>query len=462
MFAEVYIATTHGLVRIQSIASFDDPDIRSVVTINHTSKLAGISDDYADFVSVPTGIIQEAFLHSSFRLNISDNISQGQSWQLGCYVAHYVKSIEALSECSQSESATSALAAEKKVIIVSTGVIDTVNRKVLRVESLPRKCLTANAQIQKWLEQGNKVVFLAPIDNLKDPIPDSSIQLTPIFELKELPNLFNALGYVAPTSGDVSETFSKDMGSNSAVLLGNTATRKNVSSSIVAAELAKPDQPATNTFGVLSKVKANYIWLTTLLLACVFVLLYFMFPTSSTSVITLVTESGRDDQCSTVSTAVAFSQISNATKEAESQVRFNAIPTYLQSLCGIRVITSKEIDSIFMVTDSKGLISLSHNQIVKTSDVDLIQSYSNNPLSGQNELLSWEVPLPANQSLARTYYLVISKHSFDQADIQSIEAELLKFYQTGRPISHTEIFAILSAIEAKSQHTIITHLLKKT
>ncbi len=459
LFAEVYIATTHGLVSIQSITPLNDPDIGSVVTINQTSKLAGITQDYASFVSSPSGVIHEDFQHPSFRLNISDNISQGQSWQLGCYVAHALKTIGTLYEVNQSRSEFEPQASvhHKNVIIIATGVIDTLSKKVSKIESLPRKCLTANTDIQKWLNEGHKVIFLAPIDNLKDPIPDSSIQLTPIYELKELLSLFDALGLAGSSPKDDTDRSSTSITNTQTESHSTAVNGSDKSTAINRFNILHSGEQSSNPHRFFSKFNRNYIWVLSCfaILALVSVIFYSLYPKASSSLISVVTETGQEGRCTKTSLTMAFSQMSNAMNTTETARTFRVSPTSLNNLCGIRVITSTEINSILMVTDSKGLFNLSQNRIVKSDDVNLMRSYLNHQFPAQNELVSFDVPLPSNQSLTRTYYLVVSKYSFDAADIQSIEAELFKLYQTGRPISDQDIKTIISAIGQNIDFSII-------
>lgn len=83
----VYIATTAGPVAIQRISK-EDPVVRSVVCLNGTSQSLPISRAYDGFVRNPTGVVERSFGHSAFRVDVDRAITDGNSWQLGLFVAH--------------------------------------------------------------------------------------------------------------------------------------------------------------------------------------------------------------------------------------------------------------------------------------------------------------------------------------------------------------------------------------
>jgi hypothetical protein len=83
----VYIATTQAPSEVQRIAK-EDPHVRSVVCLNGTSEALPISAAYDAFVRKPTGVIERKYGHSVYRLDVSERISDGESWQLGFFIAH--------------------------------------------------------------------------------------------------------------------------------------------------------------------------------------------------------------------------------------------------------------------------------------------------------------------------------------------------------------------------------------
>lgn len=83
----VFIATTDGPAEVQRIAE-EDPDVKSVVCLDGKAIALPISPDYDAFVRAPTGVIERSYGHRAFRLDVSREISNGLSWQLGLFVAH--------------------------------------------------------------------------------------------------------------------------------------------------------------------------------------------------------------------------------------------------------------------------------------------------------------------------------------------------------------------------------------
>ena len=87
MKLRIYIATTDGPSEIQSLVE-EDPDISSVVCLNGTTQALPITPGYDAFVRKPTGVIERLTGHRVYRLDVSRPITNGESWQLGVYLAH--------------------------------------------------------------------------------------------------------------------------------------------------------------------------------------------------------------------------------------------------------------------------------------------------------------------------------------------------------------------------------------
>ncbi|MBK19961.1 MAG: hypothetical protein CMM52_14105 [Rhodospirillaceae bacterium] len=83
----VFIATTEGPTRLQRITA-EAPDVRSVICLGGRAMVMPISPDYDTFVRRPTGIIEACYGHSAYRMDISDPIGSGLSWQLGAFLGH--------------------------------------------------------------------------------------------------------------------------------------------------------------------------------------------------------------------------------------------------------------------------------------------------------------------------------------------------------------------------------------
>ena len=88
MKLHVFVATTQGVVAIQNITPIDDAEINSIVTVNGTSTTANISSAYHGFVKKGAGIVQQDFGGTGYRVNLTERIDSGNSWQLAFYLAH--------------------------------------------------------------------------------------------------------------------------------------------------------------------------------------------------------------------------------------------------------------------------------------------------------------------------------------------------------------------------------------
>jgi hypothetical protein len=92
----VFVATTGGPARIERITR--EHAAQSMVCLKRTSTVLPISGAYDDFVRPGSGVIEREFGpfdEGAFRLDVSDPIGAGESWQLGFFVAHAVAASDA-------------------------------------------------------------------------------------------------------------------------------------------------------------------------------------------------------------------------------------------------------------------------------------------------------------------------------------------------------------------------------
>lgn len=87
MAVTVYILTTEGPVRIQRIAR-EQTGVQSVVCLDGRAHALPVSSRYDAFVRNPTGVIERATGHGAYRIDVDQPIDDGDSWQLGVYIAH--------------------------------------------------------------------------------------------------------------------------------------------------------------------------------------------------------------------------------------------------------------------------------------------------------------------------------------------------------------------------------------
>jgi len=162
MKCHVFIATTQGLVAVQDIELIDDPDVMSIVCLNGTAQSLNISNAYHNFVKKGSGIIQKDFNGQSYRVDVSDNIDHGNSWQLGFYIAHFLASVDLLGDGKPNEG---------DKIFCLTGEVNIKDKSVKNVEHIITKLALAQTQIKAWQSSGFEVKFLLPEQNkLKDEL----------------------------------------------------------------------------------------------------------------------------------------------------------------------------------------------------------------------------------------------------------------------------------------------------
>ncbi len=92
----ILVPTTKNVVGITDITE-EDKGVLPVVCKSNELRPLDISNDYKNFVQNPTGIIEKLVNSPSFRLDLTDEIQTGESWQLGFAIAHllnYKNSIE--------------------------------------------------------------------------------------------------------------------------------------------------------------------------------------------------------------------------------------------------------------------------------------------------------------------------------------------------------------------------------
>lgn len=127
----VFIATTQGLVAIQDVIPLNDPDIHSLISVNGTATVANISTNYHHFVKKGSGLIHQDFSCCSYRINISKGIDQGNSWQLGIYLAHLLSDQNLLACGGEIE--------ENDQILIATGEVNTTSRNVQSIQHVQEK-----------------------------------------------------------------------------------------------------------------------------------------------------------------------------------------------------------------------------------------------------------------------------------------------------------------------------------
>lgn len=130
----VYIATTQGPSLIQKITE-EEAEVRSVVCLDHTADRLPITERYHDFVKKGTGLIHRDFGHGAFRVDVSEPITAGNSWQLGFYLAHAMQAQGLLLHASSANNETPQTG---DVVIWATGEVKS-DRQITSVDKILQK-----------------------------------------------------------------------------------------------------------------------------------------------------------------------------------------------------------------------------------------------------------------------------------------------------------------------------------
>lgn len=152
----VYIATTEGPSKVQRITP-EDCDVRSVICHDGKAIALPVSADYDSFVRRPTGVVEACFGHCAYRVDISDPIANGLSWQLGLFVAHALFDEGRL------------VGSDDKIpqIVWATGEV-TRDLAVEPVDDVDRKIRQSESRIRAHLDGGSRVVLAVPVGNLTE------------------------------------------------------------------------------------------------------------------------------------------------------------------------------------------------------------------------------------------------------------------------------------------------------
>lgn len=146
----VYIATTAGPVAIQRITE-EDPDVNSVICLAGKAVALPVSGAYDAFVRNPTGIVQRHFKHNAYRIDVSEKIDEGYSWQLGVFAAH------ALHRAAR-------LATPKDIaatVVIATGEVDR-DLDILAVDGVAEKISQIEEIFPDIVSDAERVLIAVP------------------------------------------------------------------------------------------------------------------------------------------------------------------------------------------------------------------------------------------------------------------------------------------------------------
>jgi hypothetical protein len=173
---QVYILTTEGPSAVQRLVE-EDPDVRSVVCLNGTTEALPISAAYDAFVRTPTGVIERHYGHPVYRMDVSERITEGKSWQFGVLAAHLLHAAGRLAGSGE----------KTDIALLVTGEVDR-DLNVLPVDHVPEKLRAAQPLIASLAEQGITTLVTIPAGNETEARQAAStgLDLQPISKIDAL------------------------------------------------------------------------------------------------------------------------------------------------------------------------------------------------------------------------------------------------------------------------------------
>ncbi|MFQ3207314.1 MAG: hypothetical protein ACI9IT_001469 [Glaciecola sp.] len=421
----IFIATSKGLVGIQSITELQDRELQSVITINGSTDLASISSAYHRFVQKSTGIIQVEFGGHSFRANISRNIDQGNSWQLPFYLAHFIQANA--NDTHANQSAYDAGEADEAgiklgqgipkagdIVLIATGQINTSTGAIGSVNHIPDKCITASAQIKLWMKKGILVEFFVPAssDQTHDSAQQKTYQKATSFQslkndtaqiLPEVDCAIYPVIDIRQLQEHVEQLLPSPRRHNDKATNEVKGVPRSKRSNRLNDNLVESDIMHSNS-SMMSKKSANLLLKIVPIVLISFIVITY-WTSNSKSVYTdtrFITTTKSGLHCD----ANALQQVSSIAQQYVSR-----IPAVLfGDACSMTLITAKETPQVWLVADSKTLIELSYILI--------------------DDEFHWIIPLPTNQNVDREYVLIVTNQYLDLADLAAFKSYLSRIEKT--------------------------------
>ena len=165
MKVSVYVATTRGPVQIERITREAAPI--SQICLRRTTSVLPISTDYDHFVRQPSGVIERIlgpFEPGGFRLDASDDIGDGESWQLPVFVAHALDKAGCLAGPGETPDA----------VLWLTGTVD-IDLRVGQVEFVADKLNASRELLPAIAASEAPVTLVLPNANLNAVNSDNTL-----------------------------------------------------------------------------------------------------------------------------------------------------------------------------------------------------------------------------------------------------------------------------------------------
>jgi hypothetical protein len=188
----VFVATTNGPVRIERITRERAP--QSMVCLRRSSTVLPISAAYDSFVRYGSGVIEKTFgpfEDGAFRLDVSDPIETGESWQLGAFVAHALgDGLAGVQDTADS-------------IVWLTGQVD-CDLAVGSVGHLAEKVHASREAISAWIALGRSVTMIVHDGADRDAVVAAGVpEGAGLVAVKTAADALRALGLSLPSTARI-------------------------------------------------------------------------------------------------------------------------------------------------------------------------------------------------------------------------------------------------------------------
>jgi hypothetical protein len=172
----IFIPTTEGPVAIERITR--EPAAQSAICVKRTTRVLPISAAYDAFVRAPSGVIEREFgpwQTGAFRLDVSGPITDGESWQLGVFIAHALAAENRLAGPDDD-------AAEALWI---SGALDS-DLGVGAVGHVAEKLHASGDLIDQHIKEQTTLRFFVPANNLKSMAAREDIETRAVTSAKDI------------------------------------------------------------------------------------------------------------------------------------------------------------------------------------------------------------------------------------------------------------------------------------
>ena len=157
----VLIPTTKNLVGITDII-VENRGVIPVVCVSNELKALPISSDYKNFVQNPTGIIEKLTNESSYRIDLTEEVNSGTSWQLGFAIAHLLHKTNNLTFSTKNNLFNNA-----SNIVWASGKLN-ANLDIIDVDHISSKIENSLPLLKEAIHNDKKIFICVGKKNYKD------------------------------------------------------------------------------------------------------------------------------------------------------------------------------------------------------------------------------------------------------------------------------------------------------